>query len=113
MGFACNCVILCSVTIVIHSAATVKFTEKIKYDQIPLVIHAFSALTLHSFYPHALLSVTSLNSLRLAVDLNVKGVRSVIDLCHAIKDLKCFLHISTAYAHTNRSVQHHTVPSLP
>jgi len=59
-----------SVSIVIHSAATVKFTEKIK----------------------------------LAVDLNVLVVRRMIEFSRKLKNLACFMHISTAYAHTNREV---------
>jgi fatty acyl-CoA reductase len=57
-----------NVTIIIHSAATVKFTEKIK----------------------------------IAVDLNVLVVRRMLDLARKVKSLTCFMHISTAYAHTNR-----------
>ena len=75
-----------SVTIIIHSAATVKFTEKIK----------FVAQALRPSLPTAMY--------RLAVDLNVIGVRRMVELGLKVKNLKCFLHISTAYAHTNRSV---------
>lgn len=57
-----------NIQIVIHSAATIKFTEKIQ----------------------------------LAVDLNVLGVRRMLEFCHALKKCLCFLHMSTAYAHTDR-----------
>eukprot|EP00042_Codosiga_hollandica_P041548 m.370617 g.370617 ORF g.370617 m.370617 type:complete len:518 (-) comp56134_c1_seq2:44-1597(-) len=57
------------VSVVIHSAATVKFTEKIK----------------------------------LAVELNVISVRRMIQLASKFKHLVSYVHVSTAYAHTNRA----------
>jgi len=36
------------------------------------------------------------------VDLNVLAVRRIIEFCKTVKDLKSVVHISTAYAHTNR-----------
>ena len=41
---------------------------------------------------------------RLAVKMNVVGVRSLIDFCHTLKGLKSFIHISTAYSNTNQYV---------
>ena len=34
--------------------------------------------------------------------MNVLGVRRILEFCRALKQLKCMLHVSTAYAHTNR-----------
>ena len=73
----------------IHSAATIKFTEKIQF--VTCVYEVLRAISLY---------------FRLAVDLNVLGVRRVLAFCKALKDLKCLIHVSTAYAHTNRSAQH-------
>ena len=42
---------------------------------------------------------------RLAVKMNVVGVRSLIDFCHTLKGLKSFIHISTAYSNTNQYVR--------
>ena len=36
------------------------------------------------------------------MDLNVLAVRRIIEFCKTVKDLKSVVHISTAYAHTNR-----------
>ncbi len=44
----------------------------------------------------------NLPAFRAATDMNVIGVRKMLKLAREIKNLKCFLHISTAYAHTNR-----------
>ena len=39
--------------------------------------------------------------------MNIIGVRRMLEISRTMKNLKCFMHISTAYAHTNRFI--HTV----
>lgn len=57
------------VNIVIHSAATVKFDEK----------------------------------LDVAVTLNTLGTKRILDLCMEMKDLKSFVHISTAFSNSDKN----------
>ncbi|XP_050411119.1 fatty acyl-CoA reductase 1 [Patella vulgata] len=58
------------VSVVFHSAATVKFDEE----------------------------------LRLSLQMNVIGVKSLIELCHKFKKLKALIHVSTAYANCDKNV---------
>ncbi|KOB66821.1 Fatty acyl reductase [Operophtera brumata] len=51
------------VSVVIHSAATVRFNEPLK----------------------------------VALGINVEGTRKVLNLCHRMKNVKAFVHVSTAY----------------
>ncbi|ESO97369.1 hypothetical protein LOTGIDRAFT_214222 [Lottia gigantea] len=57
-----------SVSVVFHSAATVKFDEE----------------------------------LRLSLQMNVIGVKSLIELCHKFTKLKALIHVSTAYANCDK-----------
>jgi len=57
-----------NVSIVFHSAATVKFNEELKS----------------------------------AVEMNLKGTKRVLELCHKMRQLEAFIHVSTAYANCDK-----------
>lgn len=40
--------------------------------------------------------------MKLALSINVIGTKEVINLCREIKELKAFIHVSTAYANCNQ-----------
>ncbi|KAL5006269.1 hypothetical protein ScPMuIL_015075 [Solemya velum] len=51
--------------------------------------------------------------LRVAVDMNVLGVRKMIQLCRNFKKLEVFLHVSTAYANCDRPFIEETIYPPP
>jgi hypothetical protein len=63
----------------VHSAATVKFNEKLK-----------SGFEL----------VCSPHPSRLTVDINVKSLRDLMEICEGFTKLEAFMHVSTAYSNT-------------
>lgn len=46
---------------------------------------------------HSAASVNFNDPLKVAMDHNVKSTQSVLELCHKIKNLKAFVHVSTAF----------------
>jgi len=57
-----------NVSVVFHSAATIKFNEDLKS----------------------------------AVEMNLKGTKRIIDLCHQMRRLEALIHVSTAYANCDK-----------
>ncbi|XP_040063608.1 putative fatty acyl-CoA reductase CG5065 [Ixodes scapularis] len=53
---------------------------------------------------HAAATVRFNDSLRNAVNINMEGTKSVLDLCHNIKNLKAVVHISTAFVNSDLDV---------
>jgi len=51
---------------------------------------------------HSAATVRFDEPLKVAVNMNIIGVRKVIDLCKSIENLESFVHISTAYANCDR-----------
>lgn len=47
---------------------------------------------------HVAATVRFDEKLKLAIGINVTGTKSIINLCREVKELKAFVHISTAYA---------------
>ncbi|XP_077561266.1 putative fatty acyl-CoA reductase CG5065 isoform X2 [Haemaphysalis longicornis] len=52
---------------------------------------------------HSAASVRFDEPLRKAIDINVLGTRRVVELCHKLKSIAAFVHVSTAYCFCNRS----------
>ncbi|XP_076114354.1 fatty acyl-CoA reductase 1-like isoform X1 [Mytilus galloprovincialis] len=73
------------VNIVFHSAATIRFDEPLSNSE---EIDSSSA--------------KSGSALRVAMEMNVLGVRKMIQLCNNFKKLEVFVHVSTAYANCDR-----------
>ncbi|CAN7999089.1 unnamed protein product [Ixodes hexagonus] len=51
---------------------------------------------------HSAASVRFDEPLRKAIDINVLGTRRVLELCHKLKSIAAFVHVSTAYCFCNR-----------
>lgn len=51
---------------------------------------------------HVAATVRFDEKLKLALSINVIGTKEVISLCREIKELKAFVHVSTAYANCNQ-----------
>lgn len=51
---------------------------------------------------HSAASVRFDEPLRKAIDINVLGTRKVLELCHKLKSIAAFVHVSTAYCFCNR-----------
>ncbi|KAG0410705.1 hypothetical protein HPB47_012189 [Ixodes persulcatus] len=51
---------------------------------------------------HSAASVRFDEPLRKAIDVNVLGTRRVLELCHKLKSIAAFVHVSTAYCFCNR-----------
>ncbi|XP_037276118.2 fatty acyl-CoA reductase 1 isoform X1 [Rhipicephalus microplus] len=52
---------------------------------------------------HSAASVRFDEPLRKAIDINVLGTRRVLELCHKLKNITAFVHVSTAYCFCNRN----------
>ncbi|KAL1433478.1 hypothetical protein MTO96_001844 [Rhipicephalus appendiculatus] len=52
---------------------------------------------------HSAASVRFDEPLRKAIDINVLGTRRVVELCHKLKNIAAFVHVSTAYCFCNRN----------
>jgi len=53
-------------------------------------------------FDYILKTIFFLIDCRECMDYNLLGTKHVIDICHQIKDLSCFIHCSTAYSHCQR-----------
>lgn len=51
---------------------------------------------------HVAATVRFDEKLTVALSINVIGTKEVINLCREIKELKAFVHVSTAYANCNQ-----------
>lgn len=51
---------------------------------------------------HCAATVRFMEPLKQAVQINVEGVKSFLDLARQMKQLKAFVHVSTAYSFSNR-----------
>lgn len=74
--------VISAVSIVFHSAATVKFDEPLK----------------------------------VSIQMNVLGVKKILELCHQMKKLEAVVHVSTAYCNCDKDVIMETIyppPLLP
>ncbi|XP_050526790.1 putative fatty acyl-CoA reductase CG5065 [Daktulosphaira vitifoliae] len=55
---------------------------------------------------HVAASVRFDETLKRAVLLNTRGTKMMLELAKAMNNLKCFVHVSTAYCHPNEKVLH-------
>eukprot|EP00058_Branchiostoma_floridae_P015494 XP_002600982.1 hypothetical protein BRAFLDRAFT_79185 [Branchiostoma floridae] len=62
---------------------------------------------------HSAATVRLEDPLRTSMQLNVIGTRDVIALCHKLKHLQAFVHVSTAYANCDRSYIEETIYPPP
>ncbi|CAK1600640.1 unnamed protein product [Parnassius mnemosyne] len=62
---------------------------------------------------HSAASISFDNSLKEALETNYEGTKNVLSLCKRIKNIQAFVHISTAYTNTDKSIIDEVVYPAP